>query len=259
MIRAKSEDAVSPVVGTMLLLAVTIVISALVAAGFTGGIGTDIEARPATAVEVTDICAGTQIFVTTTSIDESKRETFDYFTYKKDGTNYLFKIDSSKKLTEKPEGEKNVDYVVIEGRESNGRPFKYYYMISDAETTVFGTETPWGERSPYGGNTNLQDEFFVETTEEGDFIEKKTVTLSCLHGESLDLSKISIKIYRSSNLIMEIPRDSFSGTLTPGETKSLHLENEKPLYGAVDVVVYYGNYVIAEEGMTVSVIEIMEG
>ena len=58
---------------------------------------------------------------------------------------------------------------------------------------------------------------------------------------------------------MEIPRDSFSGTLTPGETKSLHLENEKPLYGAVDVVVYYGNYVIAEEGMTVSVIEIMEG
>ena len=30
-------------------------------------------------------------------------------------------------------------------------------------------------------------------------------------------------------------------------------------HGAVDVVVYYGNYVIAEEGMTVSVIEIMEG
>lgn len=259
MIRAKSEDAVSPVVGTMLLLAVTIVISALVAAGFTGGIGTDIEARPATAVEVTDICAGTQIFVTTTSIDESKRETFDYFTYKKDNTRYLFKIDSSKKLTDKPEGVKNVDYVVIEGRESNGRPFTYYYTISDAETTVFGIETPWGERIPYGGNTNLQDEFFVETTEEGDFIEKKTVTLSCLHGESLDLSKISIKIYRSSNLIMEIPRDSFSGTLTPGETKSLHLENEKPLYGAVDVVVYYGNYVIAEEEMTVSVIEIMEG
>ena len=257
MIQKKSEDAVSPVIGVMLLLVVTIVIAAVVAA-FAGGVGTDVEVRPATAVEVTDICAGTQVFVTTTSIDESKRETFDYFTYKKDGTNYLFKIDSSKKLTEKPEGEKNVDYVVIEGRESNGRPFKYYYMISDAETTVFGIQESWGGQSPYGDNTALQNEFFVQTTEEGPFHSEKTVTLSCLHGESLDLSKISIKIYKHSNLIIEIPRDSFSGTLTPGDTKSLHFENSGDLFDMVDVVVYYGTYVIAEEEMTVSVIEVME-
>lgn len=54
MIQTKSEDAVSPVIGVMLMLVVTIVIAAVVAA-FASGIGSNTEPAPTTVIDVTDI------------------------------------------------------------------------------------------------------------------------------------------------------------------------------------------------------------
>ena len=47
----KKEDAVSPVIGVMLMLIVTIVIAAVVAA-FAGGLGSDVELAPLTALDI---------------------------------------------------------------------------------------------------------------------------------------------------------------------------------------------------------------
>ena len=51
-LKERNEDAVSPVIGVMLMLVVTIVIAAVVAA-FAGGIATDTEPTPAVILEAT--------------------------------------------------------------------------------------------------------------------------------------------------------------------------------------------------------------
>jgi len=56
VILKKKEDAVSPVIGVMLMLVVTIVIAAVVAA-FAGGLGGDVEMAPTAALNI-DVYAG---------------------------------------------------------------------------------------------------------------------------------------------------------------------------------------------------------
>ena len=56
IILKKKEDAVSPVIGVMLMLVVTIVIAAVVAA-FAGGLGSDVEMAPTAALDI-DVYAG---------------------------------------------------------------------------------------------------------------------------------------------------------------------------------------------------------
>ena len=51
IILKKKEDAVSPVIGVMLMLVVTIVIAAVVAA-FAGGLGGDVEMAPTAALDI---------------------------------------------------------------------------------------------------------------------------------------------------------------------------------------------------------------
>ena len=51
VILKKKEDAVSPVIGVMLMLVVTIVIAAVVAA-FAGGLGSDVEMAPTAALNI---------------------------------------------------------------------------------------------------------------------------------------------------------------------------------------------------------------
>jgi len=51
VILKKKEDAVSPVIGVMLMLVVTIVIAAVVAA-FAGGLGSDVERAPTAALDL---------------------------------------------------------------------------------------------------------------------------------------------------------------------------------------------------------------
>ena len=57
MILKKKEDAVSPVIGVMLMLVVTIVIAAVVAA-FASGMGGDVEAAPAAVLDIDVYCDG---------------------------------------------------------------------------------------------------------------------------------------------------------------------------------------------------------
>ena len=50
-LKERNEDAVSPVIGVMLMLVVTIVIAAVVAA-FAGGLGSDVEMAPTAALDI---------------------------------------------------------------------------------------------------------------------------------------------------------------------------------------------------------------
>ena len=56
-LKERKEDAVSPVIGVMLMLVVTIVIAAVVAA-FAGGLGSDVEMAPTAALDIDVISNG---------------------------------------------------------------------------------------------------------------------------------------------------------------------------------------------------------
>lgn len=271
MSQRKSEDAVSPVIGVMLLLVVTIVIAAVVAA-FAGGLGTDIETKPVTAVDIVDVSDGYSEFVQTVGIKSGNAYGKTFLSYEgDDGWSYIFKIDASKYVSEKPDGEMGKDYFEYTKTQyipGQGLVTQTQYYIPDEgeiESSVFyrekTNEETWTiEREGYG-DTSLQNEFLEEVKEEN-WIDERTVTLSCLHGDALDLSKISIKVTynaRWGEYIIDTPRNSFTGTLSPGDTKKLLLNPEDDdiwnIYEGciVSVVVYYGDYVIAEEKeMTVS-------
>lgn len=265
MSQRKSEDAVSPVIGVMLLLVVTIVIAAVVAA-FSGGLGTDIETKPVTAVDIVDVSDGYSEFVQTVGIKSGNAYGKTFLSYEgDDGWTYIFKMDSSNVVDTQPDGEEGVDYLAYQSG-GWGSPTKYYKLDgSSIESSVFyrekiNEETWTIEREGYG-DTSLQNEFLEDVTEEN-LIDERTITLSCLHGDALDLSKISIKVTyntRWGEYIIDTPRNSFTGTLSPGDTKKLLLNPEDDdiwnIYEGciVSVVVYYGDYVIAEEKeMTVS-------
>ena len=57
-LKERNEDAVSPVIGVMLMLVVTIVIAAVVAA-FAGGLGSDVEMAPTAALDIDVYADGT--------------------------------------------------------------------------------------------------------------------------------------------------------------------------------------------------------
>ena len=145
MIRKKSEDAVSPVIGVMLMLVVTIIIAAVVAV-FASGVGGEIEPVPTTVLDVIDFS-------------------------KKDG-----------------------------------------------------------------------------------------VTLSCLHGDSLDLSKISIQVHfkgmkDGKYYTIEAPQNSKQGIFSPGDVNTFKLTKDTAVFRQfdgdmgmkADVIVYYNGHVIAEK------------
>ena len=60
VILKKKEDAVSPVIGVMLMLVVTIVIAAVVAA-FAGGLGSDVEMAPTAALDIDVYADGNKV------------------------------------------------------------------------------------------------------------------------------------------------------------------------------------------------------
>ena len=214
MIQKKSEDAVSPVIGVMLLLVVTIVLATIVAA-FAGGFGTETEAAPATAVDVVSISAGGEEksggFLAIKGYPDSEEVpgTYDY-RYKCPETGEVFA----------------------------------YYSDNDDELTLVGT------------NTELHDKYTTILGGSMVFVYNPKVTINSLHGEVLDSSKISVKIYYSDDGFIEGPLTPLSGTLSPGDTLTLDLSKEMIgdngdhyaiVEGSfVDVVVYYGSHKIAE-------------
>ena len=64
-LKERNEDAVSPVIGVMLMLVVTIVIAAVVAA-FAGGLGSDVEMAPTAALDI-DAYANGKLKITSLS------------------------------------------------------------------------------------------------------------------------------------------------------------------------------------------------
>ena len=246
MIQTKSEDAVSPVIGVMLMLVVTIVIAAVVAV-FASGVGMDSEPAPATAVDVVGISISEES--TTTITYEYELDT-EIIQAEGDGTTH---DDSSWT------GRNNNFNGDVSGNEVNGGPYVYYYVTKDGVKVVFARKhddendnTIW---EPWG-NTELGNKYLSSIPYENTItVTKPTLTLSSLHGDALDLSKVSVKVsqYFSGGATLpyeyEMPKNSISGTLSPGETLPIVLPNsEKIKQGqVVDLVVYYAGHKIAEE------------
>ena len=82
-LKERNEDAVSPVIGVMLMLVVTIVIAAVVAA-FAGGIATDTEPTPS--VVLTADAYPTKVILQSLSGDRLETAGLDVVVYSGDGT-----------------------------------------------------------------------------------------------------------------------------------------------------------------------------
>lgn len=235
MIRKKSEDAVSPVIGVMLMLVVTIVIAAVVAV-FAGGLGTDVDTAPVTVVDISDISGGYTENLPVMNIKSGHKYGSDRLSYQKDGVSYLFKMDSSKVNDTKPDGIDGVDYLSYQTG-GWGSPTKYYILdngFDGIKDSIFAVEDDNGLKA-YGENKELQDEFLEEGLEENS-VSEQTVTLNCLHGDSLDLSKISIQITckdRFGEYVIKTPQKTYSGTLSAGDTKKLHLADDTYLWKSI--------------------------
>lgn len=237
MNQKKSEDAVSPVIGVMLLLVVTIVIAAVVAV-FASGVGTDVEPAPATAVDVDEIS---------------------------DGYSTILKIKS------KPSGYTRARNQWIDESgivvPSNEAKYREYYIVEGGNKVVFArlevldsSSDPPKTGEPYVMN-GRSDLFKTYTRESNEKVDERTITLSCLHGESIDLSKISIQIdftNLNGNYHFEFPRNTYSGSLSVGDKTKLKLEssdsNIEYLMGGqeVDVTVFYGDYVLVSDKLIVT-------
>ena len=84
VILKKKEDAVSPVIGVMLMLVVTIVIAAVVAA-FAGGIATDTEPTPSVVLSADVYAAEKKIALQSLSGDRLEISKLDVRVYEEDG------------------------------------------------------------------------------------------------------------------------------------------------------------------------------
>ena len=85
VILKKKEDAVSPVIGVMLMLVVTIVIAAVVAA-FAGGIATDTEPTPSVVLSADAYATGPKVTLQSLSGDRLEVSKLDVKVYAENGT-----------------------------------------------------------------------------------------------------------------------------------------------------------------------------
>lgn len=250
MNRTKSEDAVSPVIGVMLMLVVTIIIAAVVAT-FAGGIGMDNEPAPTTVLDVTRF----------TDEVESKNEcvvnpdaagTVELLGYEDiDGNMCLFEVtDWENHVSERPaEG----NYIEVHPDAGGG-----FYILADGETkdslTFSKYDENWAEH-PYGSNQDVIDQWFIQTDTETKLGQK--LTLKCSYGDPLDLSKVTISIYSSGSgkLIHEVK--GLTGTISPGETKVIPFNIDLKGNAFVDIAIYYGSNKKISEVENLKVIEVV--
>lgn len=199
MMRRKSDDAVSPVIGVMLLLVVTIVIAAVVAV-FASGVGTEAEPAPATVLNVNEICDG----------GSSKKSTpsyrFDVSEYKKKYGDASLKTHNIEYTNEKGETKKSPVQV-----DSATGEYLFEIILSDKGKPVYDYSQPKNEKA--AGCLKRTENYPV------------TLTLSSTAGNTLDLSKLSVKVYNSKGtLVAEKHQNSLSGTISPGDTITLTLD-----------------------------------
>ena len=94
IILKKKEDAVSPVIGVMLMLVVTIVIAAVVAA-FAGGIATDTEPTPSVVLTADVYKSSNKVTIQSLSGDRLEIAKLDVRVYGEDGTLLAEKSDAN--------------------------------------------------------------------------------------------------------------------------------------------------------------------
>jgi len=245
MIQTKSEDAVSPVIGVMLMLVVTIIIAAVVAA-FAGGVGADAEPAPVTVLNVEGASAGHIETV------PGKMEIIGGGTAYRSGVFSKYYADEN--LNEVEDGYEKPET-------------KYVMLYKDDKTKPFGRiviteydEDGWPDVDPVNGQIESIGDDWQDYLQMGDPTEKQipknTVTISCLHGDSLDLSKASVKVYNpSGNLIHEQKISDSSKTFGPGDTITVTLNtnsNEFTKGDSVEIEVLYGEHILVSKELTVT-------
>ena len=265
MIQTKSEDAVSPVIGVMLMLVVTIVIAAVVAV-FAGGIGMDNEPAPTTVLDVTRFTDEYRYEMVTTLDNEFAKPGEKSYYYYENGDEYYFEITNIDNLKSgKPDSSLTEwdNYIVIDrdflGFDSSWNPLygdvTMYYLLDPGETKDSLTFAKKGK--PYGGNEYFKQNAFI--TEKSDTLTPagQKLTLSCLYGDPLDLSKVTISIYSSGSgkLIHEVK--GLTGTISPGETKNIPFKIDLKRNKFVDIVIYYGGNNKLSEVENLKVIEVI--
>lgn len=238
MIQKKSEDAVSPVIGVMLLLVVTIIIAAVVAV-FASGVGTDAEPAPATVLNVVDIC------------DRGNSDPNE---------SWLFNPQLS--FLVNGDGTMNDDGTFTLGGHTFKQDDNWNWVTTDGEH-LFESFT----HGPYDDASKPKDEWKewlnqYSFTKSGG-VKDVTVTITSVSGDTLDLKKLSVKVYNSEGkLVAEKHQNSVSGTISPGDTKILVLDElideENANYNIVnagekvEVFVLYGEHVIVSKELKVT-------
>ena len=217
MIRKKSEDAVSPVIGVMLLLVVTIVIAAVVAV-FASGVGADAEPAPTTVMDIVEVYdEGYETLPSSTAFNWAK-----------------FEADKKAGLVIEDENELHMD--------SNGN-YLFEYEYDD----ILGFWMEYTSKPTEYGQKYVGIEGVTKDT---------TITLNHIAGDILDLKKLSVKVHNlDGGLLAEIPQNSQSGSISPGDSKTFILnEVGHDVVRAgfkAEVSVYYGEHLLVSEELKI--------
>lgn len=206
--RKKTDDAVSPVIGVMLMLVVTIVIAAVVAV-FASGVGTDAEPAPAAVLTVVDIEGGNAQTIVTTGTHKKSTEFRTWWRGNTDEFKSQYNDDSDFYL-------RTLGIAIYEQR-----GYDEYLVGYDLSKDANGWIVPIDEGYVSGG-------------------EPGSITIKSNGGDALELAKLSVKISdKSGNLLAESVSSATSDTLTTGGTHTFELSktlSEKK----VNVVILYG-------------------
>ncbi len=217
MIRTKSEDAVSPVIGVMLLLVVTIVIAAVVAV-FASGVGADAEPAPTTVMDIVEVYdEGYGTLPDSTAFNHAK--------YDADVAAGLVKFDSDDLAMD------------LDGN----------YLFEHVYDDMFGFWMDLTNKPTEYGQKYLGIEGVTKDT---------TITLNHIAGDILDLKKLSVKVHNlDGGLLAEIPQNSQSGSISPGDSKTFILNevghNVVRAGFKAEVSVYYGEHLLVSEELKI--------
>lgn len=269
MIRKESEDAVSPVIGVMLLLVVTIVIAAVVAV-FASGVGADAEPAPTTVLEVAEIYdAGYSNVQSPGDISTTKFALVAFsgnendliygsqgiaMYYYNNGLDYDSAVNALTDNTGNP--------VTFNGHEFS---VKWGIWYVDGEAIVGSDGYVYPDKVDSEGFDVIRYYCTEEIiTAEGIF-KPVVVTINCLAGDILNKEKLSIKVYDSNGVLAAVKnQNSLSGTLNPGDTLAIQVDelltnpddpndfNAVVEGDKVEVFVLYGEHVIVSKEMKVS-------
>lgn len=264
MMRKKSEDAVSPVIGAMLLLVVTIVIAAVVAV-FASGVGTGAEPAPTTVLDIVDIhdtgksnvqSPGDDVETTVWQFDEGK------FLYNDPDCLMAYYDSIGKNPGEAEEAWGNQGIVTYYGSQIK-KIYDSVYVDDVAMTHDAGYV--YDEQV---GSTRFSviEKFCTEIiqTAEGTF-RPVTVTITSSAGDILNLQKLSIKVYNTNGELKgEKKQNTLSGTLSPGDTLKIDIDelfteeqiaskycNAIEAGQKVEVFVLYGEHTLDSKEMKV--------